>query len=65
MRKNKIIEVENSFGESFKIGEEVVHQDETVGTAIIESFELSKSHAPEIRANTNKGYAHIDFLLKL
>lgn len=54
----------NSYGESFTIGEEVNHQDTEVGTAIIESFKVDKSKN-EIRVDTNKGHAHIDFLIKL
>ena len=54
----------SSYGEYFAVGETVAHDDDTVGRATIESFEpiLDRN---EIRVNTNKGYAYLDFLKKL
>jgi|CXWK01.1.fsa_nt_gi hypothetical protein len=49
----------------FNVGEEVKHQDETVGTAIIESFDWSKTHEGEILVTTTEGTTHLDFLVKI
>jgi len=54
----------NSYGEYFVIGEKVKHQDDDAGEATIFSFE-SNVEKNEIRVNTDKGYAHIDFLVKM
>jgi len=56
--------VMNSYGEFFTVGELVKHEDTEAGTATIISFEpnIGKN---EIRVNTDKGYAHIDFLVKV
>jgi hypothetical protein len=54
----------NSYGEFFTVGELVLHEDETAGPATITSFE-TKIDNNEIRVNTDKGYAHIDFLVKV
>jgi hypothetical protein len=54
----------NSYDEFFAVGEVVIHQDEDVGEATILSFEPDKDKN-EVRANTNKGYAYIDFLVKI
>ena len=56
--------VMNSYGEFFTVGELVLHEDETAGPATITSFE-TKIDNNEIRVNTDKGYAHIDFLVKV
>ena len=56
--------VRNSYGEFFTIGEEVAHQDGEVGKAIIINFE-SEVEKNEIKVITDKGFAHIDFLVKL
>lgn len=55
--------VRNSYGDFFTVGDEVSHQDESVGTAIIISFEVD-AYKNQIVANTSKGYAHIDFLVE-
>lgn len=53
----------NSYGEYFTVGEKVKHEDNDAGESIILSFEpnIEKN---EIQVNTDKGYAHIDFLVK-
>jgi hypothetical protein len=51
----------NTTGEILKVGDVVGHQDLTVGLARIDSFEIDEETA-EIKANTEKGYAHIDFI---
>ncbi len=53
----------NSYGQFFTLGDKVSHEDETVGEAIIEGFESNVSKN-EVKALTNKGYAHIDFISK-
>lgn len=53
----------NSYGDYFTVGEKVTHQDNTVGEATILNFEPDVNKN-EVRVNTDKGYAHIDFLLK-
>jgi len=53
----------NSYGEYFVVGEKVKHEDNEAGEATILSFEPNEGKN-EIRVNTNKGYAHIDFLVK-
>lgn len=59
--KNTVI---NSYGEVFTVNETVAHEDDEVGTATILSFEPIEDRN-EIRVNTDKGFAHIDFLVKL
>lgn len=54
----------NSYGEYFVIGEQIRHDDKDAGEATILSFEPDVEKN-EIRVNTNKGYAHIDFLVKV
>ena len=54
----------NSYGEYFVVGEKVKHEDTEAGEATIISFE-SDVDKNEIRVYTDKGYAHIDFLVKL
>jgi len=54
----------NSYGEYFVIGEKVKHEDNDAGEAIIISFEPDVEKN-EIRVNTDKGFAHIDFLVKV
>lgn len=55
----------NSYGEYFKVGDEVSHDgapnDET---AIIESFEFDEETV-EVKANTTRGHCHIDFISKI
>jgi hypothetical protein len=53
----------NSYNDFFTVGEVVKHQDERAGTATIISFEID-TVANEIKATTNMGCAHIDFLVK-
>lgn len=69
MNKQNFISVDgktakNSYDVYFTIGEIVSHQDTTVGTATILSFELDERYN-EINALTDKGHAHIDFLNKI
>lgn len=55
----------SSYGQFFTIGEIVGHdQGETAGTATILSFEFDEPYN-EVKANTDKGYAHLDFLVKI
>lgn len=55
----------NSYGEFFTIGDNVEHEDVSVlDIAIIEKFEIDKE-SNEIKAHTNKGWAHIDFISKI
>lgn len=56
--------VMNSYGEFYTVGEVVLHEDDTAGPATITSFETIVERN-EIRVNTNEGYAHIDFLVKM
>ena len=51
-------------GDFFKIGEKVKHDGAGEEQATIQSFICDKDRN-EIRVNTDKGYAHIDFLVKL
>jgi hypothetical protein len=54
--------VRNSYGDFFTIGDVVKQQDvASVGCAIIRSFEADPD-MNEIKAITDKGYAHIDFI---
>jgi hypothetical protein len=54
----------NSYGEYFSVGEEVSHDDETVGSAYITGFEIDDAYN-EVKVLTSKGYAHLDFLRKI
>ena len=56
--------VRNSYGEFFTVGEMVKHEDNDAGEARILSFEPIIERN-EIRVHTDKGYTHIDFLVKL
>lgn len=56
--------VRNSYDEFFSVGETVQHEDEEAGSAVIQSFEVDEV-SNEIKAHTNRGWAHIDFLVKL
>lgn len=53
----------NSHGDFFTVGETVRHQEDLAGNATIQKFEadLDKN---EIRVDTDKGYAYLDFLEK-
>ena len=53
----------NSYGDFFKIGEDVGHENNE-DTATIISFELDEE-SNEVKAWTDKGWAHIDFICKL
>lgn len=53
----------NSYGDFFKVGEEVGHESNDE-TAIIQSFSLDEE-SNEVKAWTNLGWAHIDFICKL
>ena len=53
----------NSYGDFFKIGEVVGHEDNE-DTATIMSFELDEE-SNEVKAWTDKGWSHIDFISKL
>ena len=54
----------NSYGDFFNVGDVVEHQDNEAGTATILSFEPSVEKN-EVWANTDKGYAFIDFISKI
>lgn len=54
----------NSYGEVFTIGEIVKHDDDDAGDATILRFETVIDRN-EIRVHTDKGYAHVDFLVKI
>lgn len=55
----------NSYGDYFKVGEVVGHEGaEERDSATIEGFELDVE-SNEIKVTTDKGYGHIDFLIKL
>ena len=54
----------NSYGEFFKVGHVVGNEDsETDDVAEILSFELDEE-SNEVKANTTRGWAHIDFIFK-
>ena len=55
--------VMNSYGNIFTVGEVVRHEDKEAGFATILSFE-PRIDENEITVHTNKGFAHIDFLVK-
>ena len=54
----------NSYGEYFVVGEKVGHEDVDAGEATINSFELDVE-SNEIKVMTEKGFAHLDFIVKL
>ena len=55
----------SSYGQLFVVGEVVGHDEgEKAGQAKIMSFEFDEK-SNEVKANTEKGYAHLDFLVKL
>lgn len=54
----------SSYGEFFTVGEKVAHDDKSAGVAEILSF-MMDTNRNEIRVNTTKGYAHLDFLVKV
>lgn len=56
--------VRNSYGEFFTVGEIVGHENLEVGEATILVFEPDMEQN-EVKAHTNKGWCHIDFLNKL
>jgi len=53
----------NSYDNFFSVGERVWHQDSTAGSATILSFKADTAKN-EVKVNTDKGYAHLDFLIK-
>ena len=53
----------NSYGEFFKIGDTVSHEDTSMGYAVINSFEIDEP-MNEVKIITYKGWAHIDFITK-
>lgn len=53
-----------SYGEFFTVGEVVGHEDDTCGDATIESFTLLVNEN-EIRVETDKGFARLDFIVKI
>lgn len=53
----------NSYGEIFSVGDVVKHESEGDTTAIIESFYIDIEYN-EIKAKTNLGTCHIDFIYK-
>lgn len=69
MRKINYIAVDNlsaisSYGEEFNIGEIVRHEDAEAGTAMITRFSVDEDLC-EVLVNTDKGCAHLDFLIKI
>lgn len=54
----------SSYKDLYKVGETVRHQNSQAGVAVIESFEVD-TESNEITAHTDKGFSHIDFLVKL
>lgn len=78
MKKIKFLNVQNrmdyissdktkaisAYGELFSIGDIVLHDSEGDETAIIENFEIDEEYN-EVKALTNRGFAHISFLTKL
>ncbi len=54
----------NSYGEYYTVGELVAHEDADAGSATILSFEHDIA-SNEIKAITDKGHTHIDFLAKI
>ena len=53
----------NTTGEILTVGDVVEHQDTEAGLATIISFEINEEIG-EVKAITDKGYAHIDFISK-
>lgn len=53
----------NSYGEYFEVGDKVKHEDSSVGEAKINRFEID-GDSNEIKAHTDKGWSHIDFITK-
>jgi len=53
----------NSYGDFFTVGETVAHQETSFGEAKIMSFE-PKTEENEITVMTDRGYTHLDFLIK-
>lgn len=69
VRKQNFISVDkqtaiNSHNEVFCVGETVEHEDRDAGQAMIISFEPDEEYN-EVKAWTSRGYAHLDFLVKL
>lgn len=56
--------IRTSYGEFFQVGEIVEHEDHEAGKATIISFE-AVIEENEIMVNTDKGFCHADFLVKL
>lgn len=54
----------SSWGEYFGIGELVSHEDNDADTATILGFELD-IESNEVKVITDKGWTHLDFLVKL
>jgi len=54
----------SGLGEYFEVSEEVMHDDDTAGIATIQSFEHVTDRG-EVRVHTDRGYAHLGFLVKL
>lgn len=54
----------NSYGTYFEVGERVKHDDTKAGEATIIAFKLDPEKN-EVRAETEMGYAHLDFLVKI
>ena len=55
--------VRSSYGDFFTIGEIVGNADRSIGEATISTFEIDIKNN-EIKAITDKGWAHVDFLVK-
>jgi hypothetical protein len=54
----------SSYGEFFEVGELVGHQDTDAGQATVLSFQ-GIIRENEVKVFTDKGYCHLDFLVKL
>lgn len=61
MVSHKIKAAQNEYGEVYRVGEWVRHQDSSVGIALIQAFYL---RGEEIVAETSKGLANISYLVK-
>ena len=69
MRKINYIAVDqqsaiSSYGEEFVVGEVVRHEDVEAGTATITRLSIDEDLC-EVLVNTDKGYAHLDCLIKI
>lgn len=54
----------SSYGDHFEVGQTVSHEDKKAGTAKILSFSFDEN-SNKVLVNTDKGYSHIDFIVKI